>query len=302
MAADRPTLGVFLMLLFCIAIPISDAMAKVLSMRFPLAELIFFRFLAQTVLFVPPIFGLRLPLTQSRQIWMLIVVRTVLHIAGLGMMFAAFRVLPLADAIAIAFVMPFILLLFGKVFLNEAVGLRRILACVVGFAGTLLVIRPSFETAGLATLYPLGAAVAFAFYMLVTRRLATECNAFLIQGVSGGVAVAALGTAMLTAGATHPELAWVAPRADEIALLVLFGVMGAASHMLMTISLRYAPASTLAPIQYLEIPVATLVGWLAFNALPTGTAPLGIAITIAAGLYIIFREQRQAAAGSRAGV
>jgi len=60
---------------------------------------------------------------------------------------------------------------------------------------------------------------------------------------------------------------------------------------LMTWSLRYAPAATLAPMQYLEIPVATLFGWLIFGQLPNTLASIGIAVTMAAGLYVILRER-----------
>ncbi len=74
--------------------------------------------------------------------------RTVLHVAGVGVFFLALRYLPLADAVAIAFVMPFVMLLLGRFVLGETVGPRRMAACAVGFAGTLLVIQPSFVDGG----------------------------------------------------------------------------------------------------------------------------------------------------------
>ena len=74
-------------------------------------------------------------------------------------------------------------------------------------------------------------------------------------------------------------------------LLLTLGILATTAHLLMTWSLRYAPSATLAPIQYLEIPFATLLGWLVFRDLPNGLAALGIIITIAAGLYIILRER-----------
>jgi drug/metabolite transporter (DMT)-like permease len=64
----------------------------------------------------------------------------------------------------------------------------------------------------------------------------------------------------------------------------------------MTWSLRFAPSATLAPIQYLEIPFATLIGYLVFGDLPNGVAALGIAVTIGAGLYVLHRERRASAA------
>ena len=75
-------------------------------------------------------------------------------------------------------------------------------------------------------------------------------------------------------------------------LLALLGALGTGAHLLMTWSLRFAPSATLAPIQYLEIPFATLIGYLVFGDLPNGLAALGIAVTIAAGLYVLHRERR----------
>jgi drug/metabolite transporter (DMT)-like permease len=88
----------------------------------------------------------------------------------------------------------------------------------------------------------------------------------------------------------------IAPDATEIALLATIGVLGTLAHLLMTWSLRFAPASTLAPMQYLEIPFATVIGWVIFRDLPNGLAALGIAITVAAGLYIVVRERSLARA------
>ena len=76
------------------------------------------------------------------------------------------------------------------------------------------------------------------------------------------------------------------------------GVIGTVAHLLMTWSLRYAPSATLAPMQYLEIPFATLLGWLVFGDLPNGLAAIGIAVTVAAGLYVIHRERRASLAAA----
>ena len=70
------------------------------------------------------------------------------------------------------------------------------------------------------------------------------------------------------------------------------GAVGTVAHLVMTWSLRFAPASTLAPMQYLEIPFATLIGWIIFRDLPDGLAAAGILVTIAAGLYVIYREHK----------
>ena len=78
-------------------------------------------------------------------------------------------------------------------------------------------------------------------------------------------------------------------------LLLLLGILGTSAHLVITWSLRFAPSATLAPMQYLEIPMATLVGYAIFGELPDGLAALGIAVTICAGLYVLWREGRASA-------
>jgi drug/metabolite transporter (DMT)-like permease len=216
-------------------------------------------------------------------------------------MFTALRFLPLADAIAIAFVMPFIMLLLGRLVLGEEVGPRRLAACAVGFVGTLMVIQPSFAAVGPLALLPVAVAVIFAFYMLVSRQVAKDCDPLVLQAVSGLIATAVLLPAMVVlAPFGLPGTGFVIPGGGDAALLLLLGTIGTVAHLLMTWSLRFAPSATVAPMQYLEIPFATLIGWVIFGDLPNGLAAVGIAVTMGAGLYVVLREHavgRQRTAG-----
>jgi len=222
-------------------------------------------------------------------------IRTVLHIIAISAMFTSLQFLPLADAIAIVFVMPFIMLILGKYVLREEVGLRRLVACIVGFVGTLLVIQPSFVQVGAAALLPLVVALLFSLFMLVTRQIAKETDPISLQAVSGVMATVLM-LPFLMGGTLNGTWAMslIAPHPDSHGLLLAIGLLGTVAHLLMTWSLRYAPSATLAPMQYLEIPVATLFGWLIFHDLPNGIAAAGIAITVAAGLYVILRERASA--------
>lgn len=295
MIADRPLLGIFFMLGFCALVPLGDAMAKVLGSTIPLVQLLFIRFLAQVVLLLPIVLWTGGTLRMTPRLLKLTAVRTVLHMIGIGGMFTALRFLPLADAVAIAFVMPFIMLLLGKMVLNEQVGPRRLAACAVGFVGTLLVIQPSFAIVGLPALLPLGVALFFALFMLVTRQVAKDVDPISLQVVSGIMATFGMGIVLLIDQVVDvPGINMVSPTNNEMMLLAAVGILGTIAHLLMTWSLRFAPSATLAPMQYLEIPFATFVGWVVFHDLPNGIAALGIMITVAAGLYIVFREGRLA--------
>lgn len=293
--ADRPLLGIVLMLGFCLLIPFSDALAKMLGDQFPLWQLIVVRFVAQAGLLLPLALWRGATIFPSGRVVRLAALRSVLQITGIAMMFSALRFLPLADAVAIAFVMPFIMLILGHYVLGEEVGRRRMMACAVGFAGTLMVVQPSFASVGWPALLPLGVAVIFALFMLVTRQIAKEIDPIALQGLGGILGLPMLAGLLLLPdpGGSPPLIGWLAPQdMTGLWLLVALGVTGSLGHLLMSWSLRYAPAATLAPMQYLEIPMAALVGLALFGEFPNGLALTGIAVTIAAGLYIVARERR----------
>lgn len=300
MSGDKPVLGVLLMLGFCIVAPMGDAVAKLLGQSVPLGILLLVRFAVQALLLIPIVMVTKRLWRMRGRILHLVVIRTVLHIAGIGAMVTALKYLPLADAVAIAFVMPFIMLVLGKYVLGEEVGARRLIACIVGFAGTLMVIQPSFIEVGWPALLPLAVAVNFSFFILVTRQIAKETDPIGLQAVSGVMATIGLVPVLLFGhNLEWPSLAIRPPNATEWGLLLAIGVLGTAAHLLMTWSLRYAPSATVAPMQYLEIPVATVIGWLIFQDLPNTLASIGICVTVAAGLYIIVREQVVARAIAR---
>ncbi|WP_147103822.1 DMT family transporter [Tateyamaria sp. syn59] len=292
MAQDRPLLGILLMLGFCIVAPVGDAVAKVLGQSVPLSQLVLIRFAVQVIILVPIVWAGRRLWRMRGRVFRLTLFRTVLHILGIGAMFTALQYLPLADAVAIAFVMPFIMLLLGKYVLGEEVGSRRLMACIVGFIGTLLVVQPSFVEVGWPALLPVFVAINFSVFMLVTRQIAKETDPIGLQAVSGMMAVVIMGPLVfLLQGRDIPGIELIRPDSMEWTLLLAIGLLGTLAHLLMTWSLRYAPSATLAPMQYLEIPFATIIGFIVFRDLPNGLAAVGICITIAAGLYIVLRER-----------
>jgi len=286
MTTDRPLLGIALMLGFCLLAPLGDGIAKLLGGAVALSVLVTMRFAIQAAILVPLCAATGRSLRMSRRDLRLTAWRTVLHIAGIACMFTALQFLPIADAVAIAFVMPFIMLLLGKYVLGEAVGPHRLGAAVVGFLGTLLVVQPNFLAVGAAALLPMAVALIFALFMLVTRQMAKDVDPVALQAVSGLMGTLALLPLLILLPDTP------LPAASAWPLIGALGVVGTLAHLLMTWSLRYAPAATLAPMQYLEIPFATAIGWLMFRDLPNGLATLGILITVAAGLYVIARERR----------
>jgi drug/metabolite transporter (DMT)-like permease len=286
-----------LMLGFCVLAPVGDAVAKILGQTVPIGQLVLVRFAVQAVVLIPLVWATRRAWRMSRRVGILTFVRTILHIVGIATMVTALKYLPLADAIAIAFVMPFMMLVLGKFALKEEVGTRRILACTVGFLGTLLIVQPSFAEVGWPALLPVAVAFNFALFMLVTRQIAKETDPVSLQAVSGVMAVMVmLPVLLLFQGSSLQQMQLVQVSSYEWSLLLSIGILGTIAHLLMTWSLRYAPSATLAPMQYLEIPFATVLGFIVFGDLPNPVAAAGILITVIAGLYVILRERATARA------
>ncbi len=291
MNQNRPFLGILLMIGFSMSIPISDAIVKILGQDVGIVLVLLVRFAVQTLLLLPIAIAGREQILPPRSILGMTIIRTLLLIGGIGTMFISLQYLAMVDAIAIAYVMPFLSLILGWMFLNEEVGLHRLGACIAGFVGTLLVIQPNFVTVGWPALWPLACAGFFSAFMLVTRSMSKHVKPIPLQIISGAQASILL-FPLLFLFPEAAKLDAVTPRI--VWLLLTMGAVGTVAHLFMTSSLRFAPAATLAPIQYVEIPFTTLVGWIVFSDLPNGLATVGILISVASGLYIIFRERHLA--------
>ena len=291
-SSDKVLTGVALMLGFCLTAPLLDVAAKLASSSVPVGQITAARFIVQCALMAPLLGVMHLSVHVARELWLPLIYRALLLLFATFCFITAIRVMPLADALAIVFVAPFIVLLFGKFYLDEDVGPRRIGACLVGFVGVLFVIQPSFAAFGAVALIPLGTAVAFAFYILVTRGLSRRMHPVVMQFHTGLIAsVFCIPVLLLVQGSGSELLDPVWP--EGIAWLWLFGAgfFATLSHMMMTYALSFAPSATLAPLQYFELPVATLFGYLVFNDFPNTLSLMGIAIIIGAGLYMIHRER-----------
>ncbi|MDZ4312600.1 MAG: DMT family transporter [Cypionkella sp.] len=289
---DRILRGILLMLAFCVMAPLLDTASKLATADIPVGQITTARFLVQGALMLPIALLMRLPLRMNGKTTALITLRAVFLIASTYGFVAGVQVMPIADALAIVFIEPFILLILGYLLFGNPVGPRRIAASIVGFAGALLVIQPSITHYGTAALYPLGTAFSFAFYMLITQAIATGMHPVTQQlhtSIAGSLLCLPI---MLWAnGSGITELDPVMPQGLNWLWLFGVGFWAAASHMCMTVALKCAPASTLAPLHYLEIVTAVTLGYLVFGDFPNALTWAGIVIIVASGLYIIHRER-----------
>lgn len=294
--ADQHAQGIAIMVGAMMIIPVMDAIAKYLAVSQAMApgQVTFYRFFFQLiwsallVLIVGGAAALR-----PKRLWLNLVRGFLLAGASLSF-FAALKYMPLADAVAIFFVEPFILTAASALLLGERVGWRRWLAIGVGFAGALIVINPSFRAFGPVALLPLLAATLFAAYLILNKTLGSLDTPVVMQYVAGAGGTLMLGAMLgIGAGLGFEAFAPSLPQSGKVWLLVIgLGFLAAFSHLFVVQAFRRAPASLLAPFQYLEIVSATIMGYIVFDDFPGPSKWLGILIIIGSGLFIFWRERR----------
>jgi drug/metabolite transporter (DMT)-like permease len=289
---DRILPGVVLMLAFCALAPLLDVSAKLAAENgVPVGQVTAARFLVQTGLMIPVVLWMGLTIRLSPRALAFTALRALFLLVSTYAFVSGIREMPIADALAIVFVEPFILLLLGSLIFGDQVGPRRIAACAVGFGGALLVIQPSLAAFGPVALWPLATAFLFAFYMLVTRAISAWMHPVTMQFHTSWTGLAlCLPVMILADGSAIPALDPIWPEGWNWLWLMGVGFWAAVSHMCMTYALKFAPSATLAPLHYSEIVTAVILGYLIFGDFPNAKTWSGIAIIVGSGLYIIHRE------------
>jgi drug/metabolite transporter (DMT)-like permease len=286
--------GVALMLVFCILAPLLDASSKLATDAIPVGQITAFRFVFQGLCMLPVILLMRLSWAAERRDLVYLTLRAIFLMLSTYCFVASVQYMPIADAMAIVFVMPFILMFLGKVIFGNPIGTTRIVASIVGFGGAMLVIQPSLDTYGLVALFPLGCAVTFSFYELITQAMSNRVHPVTMQlhtSIAGMIITLPLMWALDGSGITSLD----AVMPDALNWLWLFGVgfWAAISHLSMTVAMKYAPASTLAPLHYLELVMAVALGYLIWGDFPNLLTWGGIVLIVGSGLYIIAHEHRE---------
>ncbi|MEM7299594.1 MAG: DMT family transporter [Pseudomonadota bacterium] len=212
------------------------------------------------------------------------ITRGALAAGSASLFIIAVSFVPLADAVAVSFIAPFIVTVMAALFLGESVGIRRWTAVTIGFVGALIVIRPGMGALHPAVMLVAAAAVFFALRQIVSRVLGND------DATSTTLAYTALvGGVILT---LPLPFVWKWPSTtQEITILISFALMAALAETLVIKALETAEAVVVAPIQYSLIIWGTMYGYLIFGQLPDGWTWVGTAIIIASGLYTLHREQ-----------
>lgn len=289
---DAPATGIALMCGFLILGPFIEIFAKLAAPAIPVGQITTARFAVQTAVMLPIALAMGVLTTIPARDAALYFARGALILISAACIIGAVKFMPIADAIAIVFVEPLLLTLVGGFLLREEIGWRRITASLVGFVGCLMVIQPSFEAFGWVALLPLGTAVFFGAYLLLSRTMSRRLHPITMQTYTGAAAlILALPIMFAFNGTGNATLDPVWPSGIYWLWLAGCGIAAAISHIFLAYAIRITPTTVIAPMQYLEIVTAAIFSWFIFADFLNGMALVGASIIVASGLFVFWRER-----------
>jgi drug/metabolite transporter (DMT)-like permease len=267
-----------------LSIPFVDGLAKYLSVRYSPLFLSWARYVVACFIVLPfaaTIYGPQLFPAERRASH---IFRTVFLVTAMTLYFFSIARIPLATAVSTYFVGPIIAVVLSVIVLKERMTSRKVLSLILGFAGSIVILRPG-GSMDPGILLALGAGIFFAFYLIATRQAAQESDPVKTLAFQ-----CVVGTVLLTPQAI---VSWSAPAWNDLLFFAGLGLFSAISHILSIVAFRLADASTLAPLVYVEMIGAALIGYLAFDEIPGAPAVVGAGFIIAAGLILLQRKGRQ---------
>ncbi|HSW14286.1 MAG TPA: DMT family transporter [Solimonas sp.] len=286
MDSARPLSGVLLFVLGLFLFACMDTTVKYLTARYPVPAVAALRYMVHGLLMVvllAPTEGRRLVQTQ-RTGWVLV---RALCLAGATLfMGLALQRMPVAETTAMVFISPLLVVLVAGPLLGEKVGPFDWIAALLGFLGILLIARPGGATDVAGVLYALGAAAVMTGYQLLSRTLAaTERTIAML-----------FHTALLGSLLFGLALPWSwqgpLPPLPHVGLFLIVGACGGMGHYLFTAAYRQTPASALAPLTYVQLLWAVLLGWLVFDHVPDALSVAGMCVVTACGISAAIRSHR----------
>ena len=279
MATPHPVRGMLMIMTAVAMFTVLDSIAKYLARFYPVPGLVWARY-AGHFLLVVLILGPRLKWDLVRTTRLRIqLLRGLLLASSSLFFFSALKFMPLAEATTINFVSPILLTLAAALILKEKVEPARWVAIGAGFAGVLIIIRPGADLFGAAAMLPLGTAACFAAYNVLTRKIAgleSPYTSLFYAGLVGTVVLAAV-----------LPFAWQTPTTLWHGFLVLvMGLIGGTSHLILIRAYEHASASRLAPFSYTQLLWVLIAGYVLFGDFPDGWSLIGIAVIGASAIYL----------------
>ncbi|WP_047335874.1 DMT family transporter [Pseudomonas protegens] len=284
--AEHPIKGIALICLAVLLFASHDTLSKYLSAFYPIVMVVWARYVVHTLLmlvvFVPRSGFSAVVRTKRPGLQLL----RALCLIGTSLLFTTgLRYIPLAEATAVNFLAPLLVTALSVPFLGERVSRAQWLAVLTGFVGVLIVVRPGGALFTPAILLPLGSALCFGFYQLLTRKLSgvdSPTTSNFLTGILNSLVMSAL-----------LPFFWSTPTLVHGLFMIGLGTCGMLGHMLLTQAFRHAAPAMLAPFSYGQILFAGLFGYLIFDHTPDQYALVGIAVICLSGLAVAWAQRKR---------
>jgi drug/metabolite transporter (DMT)-like permease len=215
--------------------------------------------------------------------------RTLLGFVSMATWFSALAIVPLGNAVALAFTAPLFAAVAAVIVLREVIRARRITALVIGFAGMLIILRPGVQSVGAGELMVVVSALTMAL-SVVTMKVLTRSEQV------GSLVV--YQTMLTTPIALVPALfVWSWPSAEMWFWVITIGIVASTAHMAFTRAFSMADTMYLMPFDYLRLPQVAFLGWMLFGEPTDVYTWVGAAVIAASTIYVAHREAKVRAQG-----
>lgn len=257
-----------------------------LSETFDVNQIVFFRAVLGSAFMLPWLFTVGLGALRTSRLKLYLWRMFFSYIGAVAWMYGIAG-MPLADANALMFTMPLFTLVLAVIWLAERPGVHRWSATVVGFAGALIILRPGVIEISFAALATLFAAAAFSGALIGTKKLTATENP--------NAMVFYLYTLMIPCAALGAYFNWTPPGLEDVPLFLALGICTVAAQQCQTRAFRAAPASLVVIVNYVQLPLIALLGWMIFGQSTDLWTWIGAAVICSSTYYVSYRESRRKA-------
>ena len=297
LTANRSREGIASLIIAVFFFSFQDMIIKYLSTDYSILQLLFIRSSISLILLsgiAYKLFGRKVFISKQPR---LVLIRSVLIVLCIVPYYLAIPVLPLADIVGIVFSSPVIITLLSVLILKEKVKLSFWVAVVVGFVGVLIIANPTGNLSKAGVMLAFGSAIAYAVMSIVTRKinLGDQPITIAIYSMAFYVVFSLISLILITVNGIktgrHPSLDflvrdWIIPAQHELVLLICLGLVGTVGFYYLARAYMIAPASHVAPFEYVYIIFVVVLSYVFFSEIPKTTTFLGVSILILSGLYI----------------
>ncbi|MAV82739.1 MAG: hypothetical protein CMI90_04675 [Pelagibacteraceae bacterium] len=254
---------------------------KILGDRVPLFEVVFFRNFFALIPIILVIYKNKLKLSKINQ-YPLHLMRAVFGICAMSLFFLSLRHVNLVEMQTISFSSVFFISILSIFFLQEVIGIRRIIAIMFGFLGVVIILNPSINIFSNYSLLPLIASLFLSFAVICLKKILTTNNNFL------SIFIFTFFCSLISLGFYNSS--WIIPSSQDLLLLMLTGIFGFIAQFFLTKSFQLADASVLAPFEFSSLIWSYFIGYFLFNEIVTFRVYIGALIIVLSVSYIFYRE------------